>query len=485
MKHVSSAGMLAPALLSTLFAIIAFTSICGVSSAQTAWEENTSANTPPIYQNLAYDSRRGVCVYYYGIESPETWEYDGVDWTQVVTAHNPGPRFDVTTTYDSSRRVVVLHGGTNAGTNLNDTWEYDGDDWTQVLTNGAPPIRWYPELVFDPVGKRCLLIGGRLVGVPHETQTWEFDGATSTWTRISTPVAPTSALWSWIAYDSWNHRTLLYGGSTPGLTALNELWQFDNATDTWSQLPSVAGPGYREKGMGAFDELRGKFVVHGGKKLNSGTAYQDTWEYDVTTNLWAEFFDSPSPAVNPTFGMAYDSRRARIVLASVVGNGSLVRETWEFGGGVYSAGFCAGDGSPAMSCPCGNDAPFGAGSGCVNSQGHGAVISLSGSTNLAADDAVLHLDQARPGSPSLLLQGSDRVVFPFMDGILCMGNPTLRLEALILDGSGAGFTANSIATTGGVRAGTVKHYQFWYRDPQISPCGTGSNFSNAISLYWQ
>ena len=456
------------------------------ASAQTVWERNVAAEPPESLEvPLAFDSRRGVTVYYGGFPTAETWEYDGTTWAQVVTTHSPGDRLGHAMTYDSGRRVVVLHGGFEGTTHHTDTWEYDGNDWTVVATIGTPPPRTNPELVYDPVERRCLLIGGRLGLGSNETQTWEYDGATGTWSQIPTPVSPTSVWEFWIAYDSWNHRTLLYGGADGSFVEQDQLWQFDNATDTWSELTSVAGPGYRRKGQGAFDELRGVFVVYGGNQAGGGGHYQDTWEYDVSTGLWAEHLASAGPTVRADFGAAYDSRRARIVLMGTVGNGSSNRQTWEFGGGVTTSAFCFGDGTSALPCPCGNDASPGAGTGCRNSQGHGASIGVTGSTVVAADDAVLHVAGARPHAPSLLLQGSDRVVFPFKDGILCMGNPTARLEVVALDAAGSGNTVTSISSTGGVAPGTVHHYQFWYRDPQVSPCGSGSNFTNAVSLYWQ
>ena len=57
--------------------------------------------------------------------------------------------------------------------------------------------------------------------------------------------------------------------------------------------------------------------------------------------------------------------------------------------------------------------------------------------------------------------------------------------AHILDGDGAGSTTGSIVTGGGVSPGETRYYQQWYRDPGgVSPCGFGSNFSNALQIDW-
>lgn len=148
--------------------------------------------------------------------------------------------------------------------------------------------------------------------------------------------------------------------------------------------------------------------------------------------------------------------------------------------------FCAAD-QPGL-CPCGNHLPAGTLGGCRNSQGVGAVIVESGFPSLSGlwSSYSMGVIGARPNQPALLLQGSVGISIPFKDGRLCMGNPTVRVEVATLDATGsATFSPLTPLVLGGIPIApfSTKHHQVWYRDSGVgSPCGQGSNFSDALTV---
>jgi hypothetical protein len=141
---------------------------------------------------------------------------------------------------------------------------------------------------------------------------------------------------------------------------------------------------------------------------------------------------------------------------------------------------CFGEGSTAP-CPCGNSGL--AGEGCLNSTGSGATLSASGSASLAAADLALHVSGAAPQQFGVLVQGGSEVALPFRDGLLCAGNPKLRIETVQLDAAGAAQSSATLAATPGLVVGALRVYQLWYRDPS-GPCGAGSNLSSALRVSW-
>lgn len=67
----------------------------------------------------------------------DTWVRSSTNqWTQ-ITGPGPSPRA-ADLAFDPIRGMVVLHGGSDAASNLTDDWEFNGITWRQVGATGAP-----------------------------------------------------------------------------------------------------------------------------------------------------------------------------------------------------------------------------------------------------------------------------------------------------------------------------------------------------------
>jgi hypothetical protein len=239
-----------------------------------AWDGNQwtvlaqSGPSPRRGAAMAYDAARGVAVLFGGFThvglSAETWEWDGATWN-LRTLPGPGPRFGAAMTYDPERRRTVLFGGFAAipgpPYETNDTWEYDGVSWTQVLPDGPSPLpRFDARMVFDHERHRAFLCGGLQGEGPGGIgDAWEWDGAA--WVRVVAPTfVPRGGMA--LAYDGARHQTLLFGGGTGGAVG-------GVPGDTWLRVaPTHNGRPWIEtqpgdRGVAAGDNATFGVVAHG------------------------------------------------------------------------------------------------------------------------------------------------------------------------------------------------------------------------------
>lgn len=91
----------------------------------------------------------------------------------------------------------------------------------------------------------------------------------------------------------------VFGGLNRFLQLNNELWRFDTATETWTQLTPVGPiPEPRFIGATAVDHETGKIYLYNGHRATP-TGFQsigDFWVYDIATNAFRQLPPVPAPA---------------------------------------------------------------------------------------------------------------------------------------------------------------------------------------------
>jgi hypothetical protein len=226
---------------------------------------------------MAFDSARRVCVLHGGSGSsgPNTWIYDGVDWTSPSVSASPGDRLDANLSFDAARGFAVLVGGGSPAS----TWAWDGTDWSVIVAPVSPAGRVRRLIVYDEPRRRAVSIEPSFFLVIDPHVPWEWDGRS--WTPVAASGGPPTRFDFALAFDSARSTTLLFGGTNPFSNfAMGETWEWDGAA--WADRTSPSGPAPRSRAAMADDPARGRVVLFGGEDcLVAGCAvFGDTWTWD-------------------------------------------------------------------------------------------------------------------------------------------------------------------------------------------------------------
>jgi hypothetical protein len=207
----------------------------------------------------------------------------------------PSARYEHSAIYDPVRDRVLIFGGDD-GALRNDVWELslstDPPVWSELSPLGTPPVaRRAHAAVYDPTGDRMMIVGGYgpLPGPPEEVLSlagpsprWEPSGANAT--RRSNTV---------VVLDPGRDRLIRFGGfiqyDENGLEryqSLNDVQLLALAGGAWEVIPASGfPPSSRGEAVAAFDSLRDRMIVVGGRMLESGggsTIYDPHWS-DIFT----------------------------------------------------------------------------------------------------------------------------------------------------------------------------------------------------------
>jgi hypothetical protein len=250
-------------------------------------------------------------------------------WSQLQFPTSPSGRYGCQMVYDAARDRMVLFSGTTTGANaLQETWENDGTTWTSRGNVGpAAPPETNPSVrgVYDASRQRVVAV----LSGSSTFQLWEWNG--TTWSQRTTPATPPGRFEFALAYDSVRQRTILHGGRSGSLGVMADTWEFDGTT--WTQRSS-GGPQNRMQHAMVFDAARGVTVMFGGHRdISPPAQFGDTWVWNGSA--WSEYFGITGPAARSSVNMVWDSRRQRVVLRggrAVYGGGGSYNDTWEWNG---------------------------------------------------------------------------------------------------------------------------------------------------------
>ena len=239
----------------------------------TRWFKLQPAQSPGfrLQYSIGYDSWRAKTILVGGNQTgrAETWEWDGVNWQQRFPTQSPQAVSGAAMAFDPLRGCIVLFGGVDAGPSRvrrAETWEWDGVNWTQRILAGSPPARNDHGMAYDTDRNRILMYGGgEDAGFARDT--WAYDG--TSWTRITMSPRPLDRAGAGVTYDSVRKCLVVFGGGPQsGDFVCGDTWEWDGST--WTQREPIFPIARQYHGM-AYDPVRKRTVLYGGR--NNSTAY--------------------------------------------------------------------------------------------------------------------------------------------------------------------------------------------------------------------
>jgi hypothetical protein len=223
----------------------------------------------------------------------DTWRYSQGTWTQMAPAQSPSPRRWPAMTLTNNG--VVMFGGSdrNLVAVLGDTWRWSGANWVQLSPTASPQARWGHWMTFDSARNMAVMFGGMQASPsPRLDDTWEFDGAN--WVERTPLHRPSARTEATMVYDSHRSRTVLFGGQDGPLNRFDDTWEWDGLD--WSQSITVNTPSPRDSVGMAFDITSQQVVMFGGYGASGSS----------TSSLGDTFLYAPiaTPAAYSPFGNA-------------------------------------------------------------------------------------------------------------------------------------------------------------------------------------
>lgn len=252
-----------------------------------------------------------LCVVPTGWAQTTNWQ-----WRELTPTSGAGPevRRNGAAIYDPVGKRVIIFGGTgNAGT-LNDTWAFDlaARTWTRLATTGTPPPpRFGFGGVYDPVEKQLVIYGGQGAGFFNDT--WALNLTTLEWRNVSPPVAarPKARYGHGIVFDPVARSLVQFAGFTEESRRFQDTQSFSLATNTWQDwTPSGAKPDIRCLLTAAYDNANRRMVIYGGQR--SGFL-DDLWAFDLASRTWQDF-TVPSRPSGRLFAMSFVDRDGRFLV---------------------------------------------------------------------------------------------------------------------------------------------------------------------------
>jgi len=239
-------------------------------------------------------------------------------WTTDTDFNGPGAAFTAT---------GVVGTGVAASVEL----LKDYTDWKNLNPAMPPVAREGPAAAFSTFNNRMVVFGGYNNTFMSELDdTWEYDYPTNTWTQYSINPHPMGRAYALMSYDPVQQVAVLFAGvnGTSTDVYLRDTWEYNVNSRSWSET-NANGPWMVSSSM-TYDSVAKLHILVG--RNYTSMAFQ-TFAYDAAANTWA-LKTTGGPISRTGHAVAYDLQIQRTVLFGgfdpSVPPGTLLGDTWEF-----------------------------------------------------------------------------------------------------------------------------------------------------------
>jgi hypothetical protein len=252
-------------------------------------------------------------------------------WQNMTPSQGPAPeaRRNGTAIYEPIGRRVIIFGGVGERGFLNDLWAFDIDtnSWTQLEPIGTPPApRLGHNAVYDPVGHQMVVWAGQQ-GSRFFDDTWTLDLTTLEWRNVSPAIRPRARYGSASVFDPVERALVQFAGFTSESRRFQDTQAFDLDTNTWQDLtPPGEKPQIRCLHTAAFDPASRRLIIYGGQRNGP---LDDLWAFDLASRSWTQLTPAQRPA-GRFFATSFVDRDGNFIAFGGFTSAGNVNETWAF-----------------------------------------------------------------------------------------------------------------------------------------------------------
>jgi hypothetical protein len=231
----------------------------------------------------------------------------------IVSLERPGKRSEVIAVADAASDSILIFGGNDGpivdqiprAAFRDDTWVFEPEfGWTEVEGDHPSARGRYGAVL---AGSRALLFGGRYRDADATGDytvfgdLWAFDFAARTWTEIEAPGGPTPRYLPQLAFIESEGALYLWGGvtSTDALsyTISEELFRYTDDAG-WQEIETGGDAPSRRTFVGStLDPGTDRLLVFAGQRGDfQSLAFNDLYALELSTGVWEELDNGGSGA---------------------------------------------------------------------------------------------------------------------------------------------------------------------------------------------